>query len=150
MRIDLSHQFVNSNIGANDIKIETGYGPFAMNIHRIYYSESSPYDSLELTKIYGSLRMSLSSYIEVDLGVGSIKVVGNEDSSYLFWTIPVLIYPAPNYGFEYRPSFYGDTSSHELAVFYKYEYSSIKIGYKWLSTSDNSLNGLYTGLSFSY
>lgn len=155
-RVDMSYQKNNENISAYDYRLEAGYAAFAVNIQQTLYYEDSINDSLKLSRLYGAYRMSFGTHVEIDLGIGRFDVNGNEKNSYLYVTLPILIHPTPNLGFEFRPSAGGNYSEIDASIILKSEEHlkskdvAIKLGYKKISTSSNSLQGPYVGICAIY
>ncbi len=149
-RLDLNYLYNSSNLRAYDYRIEAGYAAVALGYNQTRYIERKPSDSLTLSRIYGLYRMSIGPYLELDWGMGSLKVVGNTTRSYLYLTTPILIHASPKVGFEFRPSWAGNLYDHDIGILIKSTYTALKIGYRKLSTDLESLEGPYVGLSAHY
>lgn len=149
-RLDLSYQHNDPRTKAYDYRFEAGYGALALGYNQTRYRERAPNDSLALTRIYGLFRMSFGSHVEVDWGVGSLEVDGNEHRSLLYITTPILVHLSRRIGFEFRPSWAGNISDYDMAILLKSKYAAIKLGYRKLSAGTESLNGPYAGLSVHY
>lgn len=150
VRLDLSYQRNDSRISAYDYRFEAGYGAIALGYNQTRYKEHLPDDSLKLTRIYGLYRMSFGSRLEIDWGIGSLEVTGNERKSYLYITTPVLVHSSRRIGFEFRPSWAGNISDYDISMLLKSKYAAIKLGYRKLSAGTESLKGPYVGLSVHY
>lgn len=149
-RFDGTYQPYKSDVSAQDYRLEVGYGPFAVSINKTSYSERNPRDSLSLSRAYGAYRMSYGPRLEVDFGVGTLKVEGNERKSYAFLTLPILYYPTDSFGFEVRPSWAANISDYDFSAFVSQGYCSLKFGYRIVKTNSQSLDGPYIGLSVRY
>ncbi len=150
VRLDLGYQRNDSRTKAHDYRFETGYGAIALAYSQTRYRERQPKDSLKLTRVYGLYRMSFGPHLEVDWGIGSLEVHGNEKKSYLYITTPILIHPYRRVGFEFRPSWAGNVAEYDLSVLLKSTYMSTRFGYRKLSAGSESLQGPYIGLSVHY
>ncbi len=149
-RLDLNYLYNSSNLKAYDYRIEVGYAAVAMGYNQTRYIERKPSDSLTLSRIYGLYRMSIGPYLELDWGMGSLKVDGNQTRSYLYLTTPILIHASPKVGFEFRPSWADNLYDYDISILFKSTYTALKIGYRKLSSNVESLEGPYVGLSAHY
>ena len=149
-RVDVSYQSVESDIDAYDYRIECGYGPLAVHFNQTDYRESSPSDELELMRIYGMCRMSFGSKVELDLGLGALTLDGNETDTRFSVTTPVLIHPAERIGLELRPAWAENFSDYDVALLLGWRYGSAKVGYRWVMSPDESLDGPYVGVSIHF
>lgn len=150
VRLDTSYQYVNSNINAYDYRVALGYGPLAFHYNKIRFLESNPVDTLDLSQLYITYRMSFGSALEIDIGMGKLSVNGNDRSNLSYVTIPVRIHPPGAIGVEFKPAWSGNISDYDLGVFYHFQYASVKAGYRSLSTNTQSLRGPYVGVTAFY
>jgi len=149
-RQDVVYQPYTSGVSTLDYRFEAGYAAFAFAVNRTNYMERDPNDSLTLTRIYGAYRMSFGSSVELDLGAGTFYIEGNDQNSYSYFTMPVLIHPWKMFGFEFRPAWAGNVSDHDMAVLINHRFFSLKLGYRILATHTQSLKGPYFGISARY
>ncbi len=160
-RLDGSYQYISSNVSANDYRLALGYGPFAFKVNQTQYTELSPKDSLDLTRLYITYRMS-SGATQIDIGMGRLVIDGNDRSKLFYSTLPIRfhvkslistkLWPAwlSNTGIEFKPAWSGNISDYDLGLFYHFKFASVKAGYRWLSTDTQSLSGPYAGITVFY
>jgi hypothetical protein len=151
-RLDANYQDVESDVYAFDWRIEGGYGPLGIQFRQTDYREENPPDNLRVRQIHGLGRLSFGNRIEIDLGLGASFIEGNNKYSGISLTIPILIYPKEFIGFEFRPSWASineySINDYDLGILLNRRYVSLRIGYRWVQSANESLNGLYGGLSF--
>lgn len=147
LRLDVVGQKVQSDIEALGVRGEGGYGPVAVQVDFSRYWEQTPGDQLNLIRSAGLYRMSFSSHVEVDLGLGALTVQGDRTGSNLLFTLPVLVHPHENWGVEFRPAWSERYSDYDLALLLSHSYTSLKLGYRWVHSLDESLDGPYAGVS---
>ncbi len=153
-RFDYGYQNVQGDIYANDYRLELGTGAFGIQARTTDYFEKTPKDKLSLSYIHGLLRLSFGDYFEIDPGIGKIKLEGNDANNGFSFTLPVLIHPSKNFGFECRPawSLINGNSIRDIdfCVLAGTDYVSLKAGYRVIKTGDEELKGPYIGLSIRY
>ena len=147
LRLDVAGQKVQSDIEALGVRGEAGYGPVGAEVDFTRYWEQSPGDQLNLIRSAGLYRMSLSSHTEMDLGLGALTVRGDRSTSNLLFTLPVLVHPHENWGVEFRPAWSERYSDYDLALLLTHRHASLKLGYRWVRSPDESLDGPYAGFS---
>lgn len=150
-RLDLGYQDVDATVDARDIRGEIGYGPFAVQARRTLYEEQAPQDKLELIQIHGLYRMSLGNHVEVDLGMGSMRLKGNADNSGFSVTTPILIYPVKHFGIEVRPAWSSinnvNVGDFDVALVGSRRFVSVRGGYRRLKAGSQVLDGPQAGVS---
>ena len=147
LRLDVVGQKVQSDIEALGVRGEGGYGPVGVQVDFSRYWEQTPGDQLNLIRSAGLYRMSFSSHVEVDLGLGALTVQGDRTTSNLLFSLPVLVHPHENWGVEFRPAWSEFYSDYDLALLLTHRYTSLKLGYRWVHSPDESLDGPYAGFS---
>jgi hypothetical protein len=150
VRLDATYQAVESDVAAADYSTDLGYGAFAVRFNQTRYWEQHPSDELDLYRIYGLYRMSFGSQFEIDMGFGTMIVDGTNRTDRFSFTLPILYHPHPSFGIECRPAWSDDIMETALGVLVGARFVSIKAGYRWLRSSEQSLNGPYIGLSLRY
>jgi hypothetical protein len=150
VRFDATYQNIESDVVGYDFMTEVGSGPVAIHVDYTHYTERIPEDELDITRIYGLLRFSNNPKYEIDFGIGGLLVNGDKERSRLVFTIPVLLYPSDYIGFEFRPSFSEDIVDLDIAALGTYGAASLKLGYRWVTTFNESLAGPYIGFSLNY
>ena len=149
-RIDVAYLDAESDVKGYDYRLECGYGAFAVHLNHTHYRESSPKDKLDLIRLYGIYRMSFGSHFELGLGLGSLTVKGNDSNSRMSFTMPIRIQPGEHIGIEFRPSWAENLNERDLGVLLRWEYVSLKAGYRWVSSFGESLDSAYVGFSVHY
>jgi len=153
-RAEVSALAVSGDIEARTGRVEAGYGPVAVEVDLLSFEEGATGDELEIRRICGLYRMSFGRQIEVDLGIGSLTLEGENKTSELAYTVPVLVYPADWWGIEFRPAwaeFEGSTlEDYDLGLFLNWKGISFKAGYRWLQSDHEDLSGPYLGLAYRY
>jgi hypothetical protein len=146
-RFDVAYQNVHSDIEAVDIRGEVGYGPFGLHADFTRYWEAIPTEDLDLIRILGLYRMSFGSHLETDLGFGVLTLRGEETTSRFLFSVPVLVHPDEYWGIEFRPAWTERVSDYDIAVMLNRDYTSVKFGYRWINSPNESLHGPYIGIS---
>jgi hypothetical protein len=151
-RVDAGYQNVKGDVSAYDIRGEVGYGPIGLQVRNTHYRERSPADNLDFFQIQGLYRMSVGNYFEIDLGLGSSNLRGNEQHSGTSLATSILVHPSEVFGLELRQSwtnFNRNTlSDYDFGVDLKCRYAALRMGYRWVRSEHTSLNGPYVGVSF--
>jgi hypothetical protein len=154
IRLDASYQAVESDVEAFDYRIQVGYGPIAFELNQTRYAEEEPSNQLDLYRLYGLFRLSYGNKIEVDLGLGGVVLQGNEKNSGFSTTLPILVHPCDWLIVEFRPmwsNMHGsDIEEYELGLLFNWDFAAIKTGYRWTHSPNESLDGLFIGLSIRY
>ena len=153
IRLDTGFQYVDSDIDALDFRLEVGAGPFGAQFRQTHYDERIPVDELDIKQWHLMTRMS-AKYLEVDLGLGSMIIEGNNTNSGFSFTLPILFHPKDFAGVEFRPAwaFINDNTiqDYELTLSLGWQYISFRIGYRWMCSPHVSLSGPLAGLSLRY
>lgn len=153
-KADLNYQNVEHDIRAIDAKIELGHGPLGIQFRRTHFSESEPRDKLIVTKYYGLLRFSGCCNFELDFGLGGLTLHGNETNTAFSLAIPFKIYPERWVGVCFLPSWSflnrNVINDYDISVPFTIDYFSIQIGYRWVESLNESLNGPYIGGSVCF
>ena len=150
MRLDFGFQDVESDIDAYDYRVECGYGPLGLHFDQTHYRETSTSDELDLIRLYGLYRMSFGARVQIDLGLGALTIDGDDRDSRFSFTMPILIYPSDHVGIEVRPAWAGNITDYDVGLLATWRYSSIKVGYRWVKSPEESLDGPYVGLSVHF
>jgi hypothetical protein len=153
-RLGVSYQDVESDVTAWDFRAEAGYGPFGVQVRQTRYDETEPADNLTITQMHGLYRMSFGSRFEVDIGMGVFVLDGNETNSSFSLTTPLLFHPTEFFGVEFRPAWTSVNGSsigdYDLSILAGWQYVSLRAGYRWLRSEDESLDGPHMGLSIRF
>lgn len=146
-RLDVVRQTVASDITATDLRAEAGYGPFAIHMDWTDFREAQPEGNLDIMRALALYRMSFSSRVEIDVGCGALTLNGEESATKFAFALPILIHPNKHWGLEFRPTWADRITDYDLAVMLTWHYASLKAGYRWLHTPNESLDGPYVGIS---
>lgn len=153
-RLDADYQHVASDVQAFDARAEAGLYRLGLQSRFTYYYESDPADELTLIQLHGLWRMPLSQQVQISLGAGAAMLGGEEWNSGFSLTAPILIYPKESVGFEFRPSWswiHGNTiSDYDLGFVFSLSHTGLRLGYRWVNSPHESLNGPYFGVSFRF
>lgn len=145
---------VNSDISALDYDFELGYGPYAFKYRHTSFEEKNPRDEMDLIQYLLFIRLSPASTWEYGIGLGSLRLQGNEDNSGFMIYLPLKIYPYKSFGFQFKPtlSWINDNviGDYDLSLAFSKRYYSIKLGYRFLRVRNEDLDGAYIGLTFHY
>ena len=146
-RMDVAYQAVESDVESLDVRGEVGYGPVGIHLDFTRYWEETPADDLNLIRVLGLYRMSLGPHVEADLGFGVLTVRGDETTSKFLFSLPIAVHPSKYWGMELRPAWADRISDYDVAVMLTRDFVSLKGGYRWVRSPNESLNGPYVGLS---
>lgn len=153
-RVDASYQHLNSNLKAQDYFVEFGYEPVALSGRFTHYMESDPDDSMNATEVFLLYRMEFVKKFEVDLGIGDMLLDGESSHSGISFTIPVKYKPVDYVWLEFRPAIADINGNfmqdYDLSAHVGWKYASIKAGYRWFMSPDETLDGPYLGISIYY
>ena len=152
--LNVNYQSIESDVEAYDARLEAGSGPLAVLYRITRYEETNPADELDLSWLYGVLRLSYTRYFEVGLGFGGIFLDGDTSESGGSFTLPIRIEPSRYFGFDYRPTWgwiNGNTiSDYDLGVRVGVRYVSIRVGYRWTKAGRATLKGPIFGVLLSW
>ncbi len=154
VRFDFAYFDLQDDVEATDYRAQVGYGPFAVELNPTFYEEDVPDDNLDIYRIWGLYRMSITDRLEFDVGAGAIILEGNETNAGFSLTTPILARVYDWLLIEFRPiwSQVNETSidEYEAGVLLNWENLAVKAGYRWTRSPETSLNGPFFGLSIRY
>ncbi len=152
LALDVNYLAIEGDVTAWDFRGEAGFGAIACAARRTRYEEGQ--ERLDTTELLGLYRMSAGAFLEVDIGCGALRVSGEEIETGFAFTLPVRLHPTDYIGVEYRPlwSSIEETriTSHELSLLCGWRYAGLRVGYRWLSTAGETLNGPEVGLALRW
>lgn len=153
-RLDSSYQNVKSDIDALDVRAEAGYGPFAMQGRITRYTEEEPSDELDLIQVHGLFRLPVSDQLQVGLGAGALILDGDNRNSGFSLTAPILVYPREFLGIEFRPAWSkiheNPLNDYDLGLVLSHSHVALRLGYRWVRSENESLDGPYLGFTFRF
>ncbi len=153
-RADLSYQYVDAKLDGIDSRIETGYGPWALQVRHTRYSERDPAETLRLTNIHGLLRFSSDQRFEMAIGMGALLLDGERSTSGFSVTSPLNWYPYNRMVIRMAPtvSWLGGhtTRDYDISIGYVRRYLSLQSGYRWVQAGRESIHGPYIGFNLYY
>ncbi len=154
VRFDFAYLDLQDDVEATDFRAQVGYGPFAIELNPTFYEEDNPASNLDIYRLWGLYRMSVTDRIEFDVGAGAIMLEGNETNTGFSLTAPILVQAYDWLLVEFRPiwSEINETSidEYEAGVLLNWQNLAVKAGYRWTRTPETSLNGPFFGLSLRY
>ncbi len=167
VRADYNWQHINSNLDAQDLRVEAGYKLLAFYGRHTLYTESNSTNNLNeltLNQYYGMLRFGdtlrhpdfPNGSWEIGLGLGTAQQMGNEEHSSWALTVPVKFYPTDWFGVEFRPAWYRPQDrvigDYDLSASLGWRYVQLRGGYRWLwvQGEGHMFNGPYAGVSVSF
>ncbi len=149
VRYDFFRQHAIANIYATDHRLEVGYGPVALLVEK-YTFYQQPNDSLTINRKLFLYRMSPVREAEIDLGFGESVVSGLQNTSLGTFSLPITVMLGDNVALEFRPTWSHTMDDYEGAIHLGGRFGSVKLGYRYLSTSGAVLNGPFAGFSLYY
>lgn len=157
LRVEMGYQSVEnkSEIDALESLVEIGYGPFAFSHQQSYFREElkddpstpaieSGNDTLRLSSSHLLFRVSSTKNYEVSVGLGQMRLAGNEVNSGLSIVVPFRVVNDYGLGFSGQlgvgwPTDQSVTNT-QASVVYTKDAFSIHAGYRWFEISGSSLN----------
>ena len=150
LRADFGYRDVEGDIDALEYRLEAGYGAFALGFDHSHYREDEPDDELDLMRIQAILRMSFSDSIEVGTGFGALVIDGDERDTRFSFSLPTRIGITEWIGVELRPAWSESVSDFEASLLVSGDYASLKAGYRWVDSHEESLGGPFIGMAIHY
>jgi len=159
VRVDYNRQSVDSEIDANDVRVEVGYKLVAFHARTTMFSDET--DRTDFNQYYGVLRYGgyrpgfLPGTFEFSLGLGVAQIGDDKDTSGAL-TIPLKYHPTDWFGIEFRPAWYRwkdlAVGDYDISASLGYRFVQLRGGYRWLGIEDVDidLNGPYAGVSVSF
>ena len=153
-RLDLMYQDVAPDIHALSYSMELGYGALGADFRHTHYRENEPNDTLDVYRFHGLARMCAAESLEIDVALGAVIIEGNKSNSGLSFGFPMRYWYTECAGVELQP-FWGNihgtlTSDCELSALVRFKNTSLRLGYRWMESPEQSLDGPCIGLSFRY
>ncbi len=161
-RIDCNWHYVDSNIDAQDVRVELGWKMLAFHGRTTMYEDASDGFRLDINQFYGVIRLdgaspeTLPGKFELGLGIGVVEFKGDDSNSSGAVMIPVKYYPVDWCGIEFRAAWYEPVnktiSDYDLSVSFGLRYVQLRGGYRWLwLEGEGDVNtGPYAGVSLFF
>jgi len=175
-RFDYNRQSIDSNIDADDVRIEVGYKALAFHVRTTMYEDTFAGEKLDINQYYGVLRYGgyrpgfLPGTFEFGTGFGAAQVkleypetekpdgtidpAGTIRDATFAWTILLKYYPLEWLGVEFRPAWYSfdeNVGDYDLSASLGWRYVQFRGGYRWMTLAGDSWNdGPYAGVSVSF
>ncbi len=166
VRVDYNWQSIDSDIDADDFRIELGYKLLAFHGRATQYKDQSDGFELDIEQYYGVVRYGgyrpdfLPGTFEAGIGLGMSRIKTNDstigDESGTALTFPLKYYPVQWFGVEFRPAWYTfvekRVGDYDGSVSFGYRYLQIRGGYRWMTLQGSGTfnDGPYAGLSLSF
>lgn len=162
VRVDYNRQSVDSEVDANDVRVELGYKLVAFHARTTIFSDDSDGTTLDFNQYYGVLRYGgyrpgfLPGTFELGIGLGVAQIKGDDKDTSGALTIPLKYHPTDWFGVEFRPAWYRwkelAVGDYDLSASLGYRFVQLRGGYRWLGIEDvdTDLNGPYAGVSVSF
>ena len=141
------------NVSAQQNRVELGLG--FLGVSHTQNTLNEPGDTLTLSNTLVHYRMSAGNNFSWDLAWGKGKMNGNQKHTGDVFAMPIRLRMTPDVHLEYYPvwSSYngGALSEHQLSINWQAnKYAGITAGYKKWSAGPTTIEGIFTGLNFSY
>jgi hypothetical protein len=161
-RFDYNYQRVDSDIDADDFRVEAGYKWLAFHGRATRFSDSSDGFKLDMDQYYGVVRyggwkpLFIPGTFEAAIGLGVSQISGDEDHTSGAVTIPLKYYPVVWGGIEFRPAWYQwdnrSIGDYDLSASFGSHYLHVRGGYRamWMEGEGRFNDGPYAGLSVSF
>lgn len=94
--------------------------------------------------------MSFGPYVETGIGLGVLTLRGDDSVSRPLFALPLLIHPVKHLGIEFRPAWARGVNDYDIALMCHIRHASVKLGYRWVRSPNESLDGPYTGISLRW
>ena len=154
LRLDANHQNVQGDVRAGDFRLETGYGPLAVQARYTRFREDIPRDTLDLTYVHGLVRISATSTFGLDFGVGSAWLAGNERHNGFSGTVAMAWRPHERVELRFAPAWSSIQDrwirDHDVSAALVMPYASLRVGYRWVAVNGATLKGPYAGISLHF
>lgn len=152
--LDTDYQNVESDIFSINNRIEVGYGPFAFQFKEMRYFERDPNDELKIYQLNYLHRMSDGEYFRIDLGIGTVTIEGNKRNTGLSLITPVYVYLPKKCSLFLRPNWgwiNGNAiQDYKLGFLLSRKYISAQVGYRFVKSGEETLNGPFVGFNMHY
>lgn len=154
LRLDVGTQYISSDVQAFGYGFEVGQGILAADFRHSYYRDRLFDDTLHQFQYLALYRMSAHRRTQIDLAVGAMTLHGEDTRTAFSMGLPVRYWPSRNLGVEVRPvwGFFsgGTLMDVDTGLLFRFEHSSLRLGYRWVERGDESLSGPRIGLSFRF
>lgn len=152
--LDTDCQNVESDIYSINNRIEVGYGPFGFQYKEMRYFERDPKDKLKIYQFNYLHRMSDGEYFRIDLGIGIVTIEGNKSNSGLSLLTPVYVYFPKKCSLFLRPNWGwingNSIQDYKLGFLLSRKYISAQVGYRFVKSGEETLNGPFIGFNLHY
>lgn len=154
VRLDLAYQYLESDLAAAAYTIELGYAWGGAEFRQTRYMEQNPDDKLDFLQLHALFRPMVSEKLQCDVALGPVWLIGDETTLGWSFGLPFRYWFHENAGVEFRPmwsSFDGTSvSDYDLSLSFRYDYIALRLGYRWVSSPQETLDGAYIGITFRY
>lgn len=149
-RLDAGYQGVESDVHALDLRAELGGGWTGLQGRLTYYFEDDPTDHLWLNYLHGLARLRLGNHLQIAGGPGVVMLDGFDRNYGFSFTSSFLVYPQDSLGIELRPTWSwideNELNDCDLGLIWGGTNTALRVGYRWVNTGHQSLDGAYFGV----
>lgn len=154
LRLDANTQNVQGDIRASDFRLETGYGPLALQARYTRFREDVPRDTLDLTYAHALVRISATSTFGLDVGAGSAWLAGAARHNGFSGTVAMAWRPHERVELRFAPAWSSIEDrwirDHDVSAALVVPYASLRVGYRWVAVNGATLKGPYAGVSLHF
>ncbi|MFC1763111.1 hypothetical protein ACFL6U_13645 [Planctomycetota bacterium] len=165
VRFDGAYQGLEPQVHAYDYYAQIGYQAIGLDMRHTHYREERPRARLDVNRMHVLFRMGTSwsaqdsqrrpqGFYEIDLGIGMAQLQGTSKNSGISFTLPVMLYPTPYWGFEFRPAWADINRSwlrdFDISMHILLKFVGLKVGYRWLKGPNSTLDGPYAGVTMRF
>ncbi|UCH83886.1 MAG: hypothetical protein JSW50_15840 [Candidatus Latescibacterota bacterium] len=154
INFEIGYQDVEPNVEAVDARVELGYGPLAIQFRETHYEERNPFDRLDIIQWHVLYRMWYPRFFEIDIGLGSTIIHGDNTDSGFSLTLPIRVQPLWWACMQFRPSVSSINGNPinqlDVGISIGPRHMNIRAGYRWVTSGRVSLNGPFFGVAFCF
>ncbi|MBF0196553.1 MAG: hypothetical protein HQL32_02535 [Planctomycetes bacterium] len=154
IRLGFNKQREVNDLDANDFFAQLGYKSLAFKYRYTYYWEKEPADKLRVTNMYALYRFNITEFSAFSAGCGVYTLIGNQQTSGFSLCASAIIHPKKYVGGEFNyawASLNGNNiNDYDGALLIGIPKACLKLGYRNIHTTHQSLQGPYAGISLKW
>jgi hypothetical protein len=157
--VDLGIQRVSSVQTTTDARAEIGFGAFAVVVRNTRYRETisstTTGGELSVRQSYGLFRMAPSRTFQLGVGVGESVLSGQRETVGTSLTAPISVCPDRDWCLRLLPTWNsypggGKTTEYDWSVAWTQPWLSLRLGYRWVNSGVEVLQGPTAGLTLHF